>query len=54
MDGGEFLQRFHLPESEHSPLSSSEWQGAIFGPVVQPLSHLPAVEIAQLAHCCRV
>jgi hypothetical protein len=54
VDGCEFLQCLHLPESEHRPLSSSERQVAIFDPVVQPLPHFAAVEISQFTHRCRV
>lgn len=51
---GEFLQRFHLSESQHGALSSSEWQVAVLGPVIEPAAHLAAVEIAELAHRGRV
>ena len=34
MDGGELLQRLHSSESQHCPLSSSEWQVAVLGSIV--------------------
>ena len=36
MHGGEFLQTSHLPEAQHSSLSSSEGQMRILSSVVQP------------------
>jgi hypothetical protein len=54
MDRGEFLQRLHLPKSEHRPLSSSEGQMAVLSAVVQPSPYFPAVEIAELAHGGRI
>jgi hypothetical protein len=54
MDGSEFLERLHLPEAEHGPLSSSERQMAVLGPIVHPAAHLTAVDIAEFAHRCRI
>ena len=54
VDRGEFLQRFHLPKSEHRPFSSPERQVTVFHPIVLPTPHLTAIEIAQFAHRCRV
>jgi hypothetical protein len=44
----------HLSKSEHCSLSSSEWKVAILGSIVEPAAHLPAIEIAQFTHGCRV
>ena len=46
----EFLQRFHLPKSLHSPLSPPEWKVSIFSPVVEIAPHLTALDIAQCLH----
>src|SRR5665213_1071519 len=40
---GEFLECFHPPKSEHSPLSSPERLVRILGPVVQPAPALLAI-----------
>jgi len=36
VDGGEFLQTSHLPETEHRTRTSSQWQVAVLNPVVDP------------------
>ncbi|MEQ9142267.1 MAG: hypothetical protein RLO02_00005, partial [Roseitalea porphyridii] len=36
MNGGELMQTSHLPEPEHRTLTSSQWQVAVLGPVVDP------------------
>lgn len=38
MDGGEFLQTSHAPETLHGAFSSSEWQVRILNTVVEPPS----------------
>ena len=52
--GSEFLQRLHLPKSQHRSLSSSERQVRILRSIVQPTAHLTAFQIAQFAHCRRI
>lgn len=47
---GEFLQRFHPPEPQHRPLSSSEWKMRVLDPVVHPATHLAAITVAEFAH----
>ena len=42
VDAGELLQRLHLPESEHGPLSSSERQMAGHCQTNQQLVRFPA------------
>ena len=47
---GEFLQRSHAPEPHYGPLSSSERQVRVLGPVVEPaprLTVIPAAEVLQ-------
>ena len=46
VDRGELLKRFHPAETQHGSLSSSEWQVAILGSIVEPPSHLLALQIA--------
>ncbi|KUJ79254.1 hypothetical protein AVO44_08430 [Ruegeria profundi] len=54
MDGGEFLQTSHTPETLHSAFSSSERQVRILNAVVeQPARHL-FVECAQFSENCHV
>lgn len=48
--GGELLQRLHLSEAQHRPLSSAEWKVAVLYPVVGPASYLLLVAVAQLVH----
>ena len=50
VDRGELLQRLHLPEPQHRPLSSSERQVAVLDPVVGPATHLLPITAAQLIH----
>ncbi len=40
MDGGEFLQTSHTPETQHGPFSSSERQVRILDTVVEPPARL--------------
>ena len=54
MDGGELLERLHLSKSQHGSLPSSEWKMAILNPVVEPSPHFLPIQIAKLAHRCRV
>jgi hypothetical protein len=54
MDAGEFLESFHPPKPEHRSFSSAKAEMAIFGAVVQPPANFPPVEIAQVAHRCRI
>ena len=37
MDRGTNLSQFHLSKPEHLPFSSSEWEVAVFDPVVGPV-----------------
>jgi hypothetical protein len=48
---GEFLGRFHLPELEHGPFSSSERLVCVLGPVVLPAAAVLAVLVADLLLC---
>jgi hypothetical protein len=43
VDGGEFLQTSHAPETEYRPLPLSEWQVRILGAVVQPATGFLAI-----------
>ena len=51
VDRCELLQRLHLSEPEHRPLSSSERQVAVLDPVVGPAADLLLLGIAELVHC---
>ena len=50
MDRGELLQRLHLSESKHRPLSSSEGQVRVLDPVVGPAANLLLGGVAQHFH----
>jgi len=48
VNGSELLQQPHLPEAQHRPLSSSERQMAVLGPVVGLAADLLLLGIAEL------
>jgi hypothetical protein len=48
VDGGEFLQTSHAPETEHGPLSSPRRQVRIFSPVVQAATRVLLASCADL------
>ena len=50
VDGRELLERLHLPEPEHGPLSSSEGEVAVLDPVVGPATNLLFVLTAKIGH----
>ena len=50
MDRGELLQRHHLSESEHRPLSSPEREVTIFNPIISPPSDLLFLLVAELVY----
>ncbi len=49
MDGGEFLQTSHAPESLHRAFASSKRQVRVLDAVVEPPSRLLRLERAQLS-----
>ena len=51
MDGGEFVQTSHLPETEHLLLSSSKWQVRVLDSVVQPTARFLPVACPYLPQC---
>ena len=51
MDGGEFVQTSHLPETEHLLLSSSKWQVRVLDLVVQPTARFLPVACPYLPQC---
>ena len=54
MDRSEVLQRLHLPEPQHCPLSSPEGQVGVLDPVVRPAGYFLLVGIAEVSHGCLV
>ena len=50
MNGGEFLQTSHLPETEHGPLSSSKRQVRVLGAIVEPTEGFLSTGIANDLH----
>ena len=50
MDGCEFLQTSHLPETEHGPFSSSKWEMRILCPIVEPAACLLSTGVANDLH----
>ncbi len=54
MDGGEFLQTSHTPETLHGAFSSSEWQVRILNAAVEPPARALFVQRTKFAECCSV
>ena len=50
VDGGELRQRLHSAKSEHRPISSSEGEMAVLGPVVRMPTDLLLLSIANIVH----
>jgi hypothetical protein len=46
VDGGEFLSRLHMPQSEHRPLPPSERQAAVLHLVVDPVANFLPVAVS--------
>ena len=51
MDGDEFLETSHSPESEHRSLSSSKRQLAVLGPIVEPPPDFLGILVPDNLHC---
>ena len=51
LDGNEFLQTSHTPETEHCSLSSSKREVRILCPVIFPAAHRLFISIADNLHC---
>ncbi len=49
MDGGEFLQTSHTPETLHRTFASSKRQVRILNPVIEPPARLLFFECTQLS-----
>ena len=48
--GGEFLQVRHPPKPQHRPLSSTKWQVAILGPIVEMATDLLVADVSNHFH----